>query len=83
MFEAYDMPLQQKDPGEAMTDQSANTAAWQPSYRGSPRYFPKHFRLVEGFQDALQSILIVSSFGFWALLLGFMPVMALCMLRGS
>jgi hypothetical protein len=75
MFEAYDMSYQQTDPGEAMTDQRVKTAVYPHSHRGSPRYQ----RLVEAFQDAL----MVSSFGFWALLLGFMPVIAFCMLRGS
>jgi uncharacterized membrane protein YccC len=75
MFEAYDMSHQQKDPGEAMTDQRVKTAVYPHSHHCSPRY-P---RLVEAFRDAL----MVSSFGFWALLLGFMPVMAFCMLRGG
>jgi hypothetical protein len=79
MFEAYDMSHQQKDPGEAMTDQSVKTVADRPSHRGSPRYSLRYSRLADAFQDAL----MVSSFGFWALLLGFVPVMAFCMLRGS
>jgi hypothetical protein len=75
MFEAYDMSHEQRDPEEAMTDQSVKTAVW--------RYSPRYSWLVEAFRDALQDALIVSSFGFWALLLGFVPIVAFCMLRGS
>lgn len=64
-------PTSKEIRGEAMTDQSVKTAVW--------RYSPRYSRLVEAFQDAL----MVFSFGFWALLLGFIPVMAFCMLRGG
>jgi hypothetical protein len=73
------MSHQKRDPGEAMTDQHSKTAALQHPYRGFPRYIPSDSWLGEALQDAL----MVSSFGFWALLLGFMPVMAIFMLRGS
>jgi hypothetical protein len=83
MFEAYDMSDQQREPGEAMTDRSVKTAVYPQSHRGSPRYSPgyscQYSWLAEAFRDAL----MVSSFGFWALLLGLMPVVAFCMLRGS
>jgi len=54
-----------------MTDRSVKTAVW--------RYSPRYSWLVEAFQDTL----MVFSFGFWALLLGLIPVMAFCMLRGG
>jgi hypothetical protein len=64
------MPHQQKRPGETMTDPAVKTAACQYSYR---------YRLAETFQD----VLVVSSFGLWAALLGFAPVVALCILQGG
>ena len=39
----------------------------------------RYARIAEAAQDAL----MVSSFGLWALLLGFVPVVAICMLRGN
>jgi hypothetical protein len=58
-----------------MTDQNIKTAAYGQSHRYSSRYSWRF--------EAFQDFLMVSSFGFWALLLGFLPVMAFCMLRGS
>jgi hypothetical protein len=54
-----------------MTDQSGKSAAYRCSH--------KYSWVVEAAQDAL----MVSSFGLWALLLGFVPVVAFCMLRGG
>jgi len=53
-----------------MTNRTAQTAACQYSYR---------YWLVETFQD----VLVVSSFGLWAALLGFAPIVAFCILRGG
>ena len=53
-----------------MTNRTAQTAASQYSYR---------YWLVETFQD----VLVVSSFGLWAALLGFAPIVAFCILRGG
>jgi hypothetical protein len=83
MFEAYDMSHQQKHPGEAMTDQSVKTVADRPSHRGSSRYSLRYSLRYSWLAEAFQDALMVSSFGFWALLLGFVPVVAFCMLRGS
>ncbi len=70
MLEAYKMTQPQKTPGETMTNRTAQTAACQYSYR---------YWLVETFQD----VLVVSSFGLWAALLGFAPIVAICILRGG
>ena len=64
------MSHQQKSPGEIVTNQTVKTAAYRYSYR---------YWLVEAARDAL----MVSSFGLWALLLGFVPIVAICMLRGN
>jgi hypothetical protein len=69
-LEVYDMPHQQKSRVETVTDRPGKSAA----YRYSHKYW-----LVEAAQDAL----MVSSFGLWALLLGFLPVVAFCMLWGG
>jgi hypothetical protein len=53
-----------------MADRAVQTTACQYSYR---------YWLVETFQD----VLVVSSFGLWAALLGFAPVVAICILRGG
>jgi hypothetical protein len=64
------MSHQQKRPGETMADRAVQTAACQHSYR---------YWRAETFQD----VLVVSSFGLWAALLGFAPVVAFCILRGG
>ncbi len=61
------MSNKQKAPGETMTNQTVQTVAH------------RYARIAEAAQDAL----VVSSFGLWALLLGFVPVVAICMLRGN
>ena len=38
---------------------------------------------ISGRSQEMQDVLLVSSFGLWATLLGFMPVMAFRMLMGS
>jgi hypothetical protein len=70
MLEAYEMPDQQKTPGETMTNRTAQTTAYR---------YPYRYWLAETLQDAL----MVSSFGLWAALLGFAPVVAFFMLRGG
>lgn len=62
-----------------MTDRNVKTAVYPQSHRSSSRYSLQYSWLADAFQDAL----MVSSFGFWALLLGFVPVVAFCMLRGN
>jgi hypothetical protein len=60
-----------KRPGETMTYHIVKTTA--------RRYARRHSWLTEAVQDAL----MVSSFGLWAMLLGFAPVVTLRMLIGG
>jgi hypothetical protein len=53
-----------------MANRAVQTATCPYSYR---------YWLAETFQD----VLVVSSFGLWAALLGFAPVVAFCILRGG
>jgi hypothetical protein len=68
------MPHQPTSRAETVTDRSGKRAAGRYAYRSS-----RYAWLVEAAQDAL----MVFSFGLWALLLGFVPVVAVCMLRGG
>jgi hypothetical protein len=64
------MSRQQEYPGETMANRPARTVVCR---------YPFRYWLAETLQDAL----VVSSFGIWAALLGFVPVVLFWMLRSG
>jgi hypothetical protein len=72
------MSSQQKQTGETMTDQTVQSATgWR--YRGTYRYSCQYSWFAEAIRDAF----MVFSFGLWAAVLGFVPLVAFCMLRAG